>query len=156
MPTTLIRWRPTNNFAVTKNVILTVNANGAVQHWHTTSGKLLNTIYDDLNQLLSADYNNDGSQFVTGGSDTVLRVYDEQTRQEILRLDGDNKSGHSNRVFCVKYCTDNPNLIVSGGWDLAVKVWDIREPNPIKSIFGPYICGDTIDIKDGMLLTGAY
>jgi hypothetical protein len=41
--------------------MLTVNANGAVQHWHTTSGKLLSSIYDDLNQLLSADYNADGS-----------------------------------------------------------------------------------------------
>ena len=104
LPTTVMRWRPSNSQSVTKNVLLTVNASGAVQHWHFTSGKLLNTIYDEMNQLLTADYNPDGSQFVTGGSDTILRVYDEQSRQLIRNLDGGMKSGHSNRVFCVKYC----------------------------------------------------
>jgi COMPASS component SWD3 len=41
MPTTMIRWRPSGSMAVTKNVVISVNANGALQHWHTTSGKLL-------------------------------------------------------------------------------------------------------------------
>ena len=35
---------------MTKNVLISVCANGALQHWHTTSGKLLHTIYDELNQ----------------------------------------------------------------------------------------------------------
>lgn len=49
MPMTQIRWRPATSQAVTKNVIISVNANGALQHWHTTSGKLLHTIWDELN-----------------------------------------------------------------------------------------------------------
>jgi len=49
MPTTQIRWRPAASQAVTKNVIISVNANGSLQHWHTTSGRLLHTIYDELN-----------------------------------------------------------------------------------------------------------
>lgn len=61
MPTTQLRWRPAQSMAVTKNVIIAVNANGALQHWHTTSGKLLHTIYDELNQLLTVDYNPDGT-----------------------------------------------------------------------------------------------
>jgi WD40 repeat protein len=64
--------------------------------------------------------------------------------------------GHTNRVFCVKYSQENPNLIVSGGWDLSVKIWDLREPTPIKQMMGPYICGDTIDINGGYLVTGAF
>lgn len=47
--------------AVTKNVVISVNANGALQHWHTTSGKLLHQVYDELNQLMCCDYNNDGT-----------------------------------------------------------------------------------------------
>ena len=61
MPTTQLKWRPMASQAVTKNVIISVNANGALQHWHTTSGKLLHTIYDELNQLLTVDYNPDGT-----------------------------------------------------------------------------------------------
>ena len=61
MPMTQIRWRPAASQAVTKNVIISVCANGALQHWHTTSGKLLHTIWDELNQLLTVDYNPDGT-----------------------------------------------------------------------------------------------
>ena len=105
-----------------------MNANGALQHWHTTSGKLLHTIYDELNQLLTVDYNPDGSMFATGGSDTVVRVYDEQTRQLKVALEGggSGEPGHSNRVFCVKFDQEDPNFVISGGWDNNVKVWDIR------------------------------
>jgi COMPASS component SWD3 len=75
------RWRPLNGPGVTKNVMISVNANGALQHWHTTSGKLLHTIYDELNQLLCVDYKPDGTLFATAGSDCCVRVYDEATRK---------------------------------------------------------------------------
>ncbi len=158
MPTTQLRWRPAQSMAVTKNVIISVNANGSLQHWHTTSGKLLHTIYDELNQLLTVDYNPDGTMFATGGSDTVVRVYDEQTRQLKIALEGggSGEPGHSNRVFCVKFDQEDPNYVISGGWDNNIKVWDIRQPNPVRSIYGPYVCGDSIDLHDGYLLTGAY
>ena len=45
MPTTQIRWRPGSSMAVTKNVIIAVNANGTLSHYHTTSGKCLHTVY---------------------------------------------------------------------------------------------------------------
>ena len=69
---------------------------------------------------------------------------------------GAGEPGHSNRVFCVKFDQDNANLIVSGGWDNNVKVWDIRQPSPVRSICGPFVCGDSIDLHDQFLLTGAY
>lgn len=73
----LDRWRPLNAPGVTKNVLISVNSNGALQHWHTTSGKLLHTIHDELNQLFTVDYKPDGTAFATGGSDCIVRVYDE-------------------------------------------------------------------------------
>ena len=162
MPMTQIKWRPLACQATTKNVIISVNANGKLQHWHTTSGKLLNTIYDPLNQLLTVDYNNDGTQFVAGGNDCIVRVYDEkllkQKRQLSVNLEGGGSGspGHSNRVFCVKFDPENSNIVVSGGWDNNIMMWDLRQPNPIRSIYGPYICGDSIDLHDGYLLTGSY
>jgi len=118
---------------------------------------LLHTIFDELNGLLSVDYNPDGTQFCTGGTDCIVRVYDETTRDLIVALEGggSGEPGHSNRVFCTKFCHDEPNIIVSGGWDNNIKFWDIRNPSPIRSIHGPFISGDTIDIHDGYLLVGS-
>ena len=35
-----------------------------------------------------------------------------------------NTVGHDNRVFCLKFINDN--LLISGGWDSVVHIWDIR------------------------------
>lgn len=86
--------------------------------------------------------------FVSGGSDRIVRVYDEQTRGLICELEGGHSGdpGHASKVFCCKFNKEDPNLVVSGGWDFNIKVWDIRQPNPCKSIYGPLICGDAIDM----------
>ena len=88
----------------------------------------------------------------------IVRVYDEQTRGLVVALEGggSGEPGHSNRVFCVKFVQDDPNLVISGGWDNNVKVWDVRMATPARSIYGPDICGDSIDLFEGMLLTGSY
>ena len=88
----------------------------------------MHEINDELNQLLTCDYSPDGTQFCTAGSDTVVRVYDEQTRGLVIALEGGGagEPGHSNRIFCSKFNAEDPNLVLSGGWDFNVKVWDIR------------------------------
>jgi len=63
--------------------------------------------------------------------------------------------GHSNRIFSVKF-TDDQNVIVSGGWDNTVFIWDIREAKSVGFIYGPHICGDAIDIRGDVMLTGSY
>jgi hypothetical protein len=43
------------------------------------------------------------------------------------------------------------SLPVEGG----TRIWDIREGNSIATVFGPKISGDSIDLRDNLLLTGA-
>ena len=85
------------------------------------------------------------NKIVTGDSDGIVRVYDEQTRQlkVVYEGGGTGAAGHKMKVNCVKWVDEN--LIVSGGWDKTIKVWDIREPAPIRSIFGPYVAADSFD-----------
>jgi len=45
---------------------------------------------------------------------------------------------------------------MSGGWDNNIKIWDIRSATPIRSIYGPYICGDSIDLSNEVIMTGSY
>ena len=89
---------------------------------------MLNCILDERNQLLGCDYSPLGDQFATAGEDCKVRVYDEVKRmeKECLEGGGTGEPGHSNRVFAVKFDKDNPNFIVSGGWDKCLKIWDIR------------------------------
>ena len=73
-------------------------------------------------------------------------------------------AGHSNRVFSLKYHPEDPNIILSGGWDntapgiqvkdsslkitTQVQVWDTRKGISVKSLWNCYICGSDVSQKD--------
>ena len=59
--------------------------------------------------------------------------------------------GHGNRIYCVKFNKGDENIVVSGGWDNNVFVYDMRHRGPVHAIYGPHICGDAIDFKNEML-----
>lgn len=58
-----------------------------------------------------------------------MKVYDEETRQCVSTLLGEGSviPGHTNRLFSAKFNPDDPNVVVSGGWDYKVLIWDLRE-----------------------------
>lgn len=45
---------------------------------------------------------------------------------------------------------------MSGGWDGNVLLWDLREEKSIGNINGPNLTGDSLDYKNGQILTGSY
>jgi len=161
LPATQLRWRPAASSSKTKNVLISVTAEGLVQHWHITSHKLLHEVGEPGNQLFCVDYVYDGSLFATAGKHRELRIYDEATKrlsQVLTGGDSVHTPGHSNRVFSLKWHPTDRNLIVTGGWDSTIQFWDLRKGHAVKSIFGPHICGDAIDITmDGStVLTGSW
>jgi len=122
-----------------------------------TTGKCLSTIKEYF-QLDSLDYSPDGTKFAAVGSESVLKIYDEQTRKVDSKFTGEAcvVPGHNNRVYCVKYDKEDPNIIVTGGWDKRVIVWDVREKAPVRSMYGPSICGESVDIFEEIVLTGSF
>mmetsp|Transcript_38046 Transcript_38046/g.89007 ORF Transcript_38046/g.89007 Transcript_38046/m.89007 type:complete len:366 (+) Transcript_38046:91-1188(+) len=161
LPTTQVRWRPQQSVSKTKNVLVSVGADGKVLHWHAASGKCLHDITEEGNQLFCIDYVADGSQFATAGKKREIRVYDESTKRLSQVLEGGdavNTPGHSNRVFALKYHPVMWSVLVTGGWDNTVQFWDLRVGHAVRAIFGPHICGDAVDIsQDGnTLLTGSW
>lgn len=164
MPLTCLRWRPAAA-AGTKNVLLSANSDGTVQHWHVTSRKCLHTIKEEdengkPNQVYALDYRGDATAFATAGKDYAVRVYDEATKSVTAKLAsgwvGAPSAGHSNRVFTLKFVPDDPQLLLSGGWDNTVQIWDLRTSQPAASLFGPHICGDAIDVSGNEVLTGSW
>lgn len=160
MPITALKWRPQSSHMKTMNVLVTAQADGSLKHWHTTSGKCLHQRCDNPdNHLYTLDFNVDGTLLAAAGRDCHVRIYDETTKS--LALDMKERGelpGHSNRVFCVKFNPLDSNMLVSGGWDNTIQIYDIRKKGPIESIFGPHICGDSLDFRnDGYtLLAGSY
>ena len=161
-PTTCIRFRPNTTEFREKNVFLTANSSGLVQHWQLSTNKCLDTFSDHAEQVFALDYNDMGSQFVTAGKDGKIRIYDEATKSKIMSLEGGllgdygrEAPGHSNRVFSVKF-THDEHVILSGGWDNTVQIWDTREGCSVRSLHGPHICGDALDLKRGEILTGSW
>ncbi|KAJ0405858.1 hypothetical protein P43SY_001590 [Pythium insidiosum] len=160
MPCTAIRFRPITSSAKTKNVLLAVNSNGSVEHWHITSGKCLHAITNDQNQLYALDYRADGAMFATAGKDHAVRVYDEATKTEVACMRGGHgtlTAGHSNRVFSLKFVPGDDNMVISGGWDNTLQIWDLRAGHSVRGIYGPHIAGDAIDINGKHeILTGSW
>ncbi|KAG9389926.1 WD domain G-beta repeat [Carpediemonas membranifera] len=157
--TTSLAFRSPVAGSKTRNVLLSGNAEGYVQHWHVTSGKCLHTIKEEGNEIYAVQYAHDGSKFATAGKDQTIRIYDEATKTRTLELtDGfaDVTSGHFNRVFSLCYHPTDPNLLISGGWDNTVQVWDLRADHSVRSIYSPHICGDSVDIDGNTVLTGSW
>eukprot|EP00440_Ansanella_granifera_P021627 gb/GFBE01023476.1/.p1 GENE.gb/GFBE01023476.1/~~gb/GFBE01023476.1/.p1 ORF type:complete len:344 (+),score=66.54 gb/GFBE01023476.1/:1-1032(+) len=161
LPTTQVRWRPSQCISKTKNVLVSVGADGRILHWHASSGKCLHEIVEPDNQLFCVDYLSDGSQFATAGKRREVRIYDEYTKKLTQVMKGGdqvNTPGHSNRVFALKYHPTMRNVLVTGGWDNTVQIWDVRQGHAVRAIYGPHVCGDSLDIsQDGeTILTGSW
>ena len=149
-PITCLRWKPFN-----RTTILLVTAEGYILEVHSKSGKILQEIQEENNPLMCVDYSPDGLLFATGGNDKYVRLYDDNTKTLIKKLERHRYDlpEHSNRIFAVKFSKKDPNLLLSGGWDNTILLYDIRAREVQNYLYGPHICGDGMDLKDDLLLT---
>ena len=72
-----------------------------------------------------------------------------------MKMGGKNLPGHSSRIFCVKYHPQDQNIIISGGWDRTIQIYDVREGRTVGSVYGPNVSGDSLDIYDDIIVAGS-
>ena len=149
-PITCLRWKPFN-----RTTLILVTAEGYILEVHSKSGKILQEIQEENNPLMCVDYSYDGMLFATGGNDKYVRLYDDNTKTLIKKLERHRYDlpEHSNRIFAVKFSKKDNNLLLSGGWDNTILLYDIRAREVQNYLYGPHICGDGMDLKDDLLLT---
>eukprot|EP01017_Pseudomicrothorax_dubius_P006405 TRINITY_DN1181_c0_g2_i2.p1 TRINITY_DN1181_c0_g2~~TRINITY_DN1181_c0_g2_i2.p1 ORF type:complete len:302 (+),score=47.44 TRINITY_DN1181_c0_g2_i2:311-1216(+) len=155
MPITCLRWRPATR---AKNLLVSGCADGSISYWHITSGKMLHRIIEHDNHVFALDFRPDGEFLASAGKDFKVRVYDDNTKSLVVTFNAAAwyQTGHSNRVFSIKFVNDDPNILLTGGWDNTIRVWDIRESTSVRAIYGPTISGDSLDYSQGTILTGSY
>jgi COMPASS component SWD3 len=156
-PITSIRWKPHNELKP-KNILVSVSADGNIIHWHTSTGKQLHIIKEENNPIMCIDYSKDGNFFSTVGNDIKVRIYDENTKTllRIMKPGSFDHPGHSNRIFSVNFHKENTNMMATGGWDNTIQFYDLRQGTIINSLYGPHLCGDSLDMKGDYLLTGSW
>jgi WD40 repeat protein len=72
----------------------------------------------------------DGKMSVTGSYDGIVRVWDNETGQELKRL-----RGHKDRVWHVAISPDG-KLAASGGRESSVRLWDVRTGREVREFAG--------------------
>ena len=84
-------------------------------------GRLIQTYAEHGYEVLSLACAADNARFVSSGGDRTVFLWDVTTAQTLRRF-----SGHSGRVNCVCFAGEGDSLVVSGGFDTTVRIWDTR------------------------------
>ena len=161
-PVTTIKFHPSSEFFISASV------DGSIKCWSSRNTKVKWTMNEKsndqkkFNQIFASAFNPDGSKFCTAGLDAKIRIYDFETRQNLQVLeknqsfeDGQN-SGHTSRILSTIYKPDDPNVLFSSGWDDTIYMWDLRAGRSIRSLFGPHVCSDALDVHDVKLVAGSW
>ncbi len=52
---------------------------------------------------------------------------------------------HTQRVFACRFVREDQNLVLTGGWDRTIKIFDLRAGGPVGHWFGAELSGDALD-----------
>lgn len=98
--------------------------------------------------IFSVRYSPNGSEVIAGASDRCVYVHDLATRRQVLRI-----RAQENDVNAVAFADASSNIIVSGGDEGVLKVWDRRQmvdrrPKPVGAFVGHFDGITFIDPRD--------
>lgn len=146
-----IRWKSNKR-------LLCANVEGFLIEYDTAECSQVASLREEDNQILALDYCSELGKIATAGKDANVRIYDDATKRLVRTYEKGSwySPGHSNRVFAAKFKTREPNTLITGGWDSAIFIWDIRQPKSVAAFVGPNVSGDTIDTREDVLLIGSH
>lgn len=147
---TSVRWRGSGN------LLLSTHTDGAINYWRPASGRLVHQMTEEAD-IYALDVETAGVGFATGSSDSKVRLYDGEKHclAGVMEPQGPQAPGHSSRVFSLKFSSDS-RLLLSGGWDSTIHIWDVRTRRAIGAFLGAYMCGDALDLKEDTVLAGSW
>ncbi|XP_042198517.1 uncharacterized WD repeat-containing protein all2124 isoform X2 [Callorhinchus milii] len=148
------------------SLLLVGSADGNLNIYDWELGSEPVTISEENNEINALDFSLDGGIFATAGKDRSIRLYDSLTNQVCNVFEAPDvrswddlslTSGHTKRIFALRFHPEEHHTFLTGGWDRALKVWDKRAAKSAqRSIGGPHICGAGIDIQGNSVVTASW
>nr|XP_033795413.1 serine-threonine kinase receptor-associated protein-like isoform X2 [Geotrypetes seraphini] len=150
---------------LSSKLLVAAGADGIISIYDIESTNVI-SFAEAGNEINALDFCLDGSVYATAGKDRHIRLYDSRTNEILHILEAPDimnnddltlTSGHSRRIFALKFHPNEYHIFLTGGWDNSIKIWDKRMAKEARRVInGPHICGPGIDIKDNKILTGSW
>ena len=87
-----------------------------------------------------------GGGFFAGTSIETLSNHSSSDNSDI-----GSGGSHSNRIFAICFHPLEKDIILSGGWDKTIQIWDARISGnghgAVRSMFGAHLCGDALQVS---------
>lgn len=105
---------------------------GDITVWRTDTAEVVQTLQSSQTQaprsdgtahpaaaeVLALAFSPDGTVLVSGGGDTIVRMWDVQTGRQIQML-----AGHTRRVSAIEFVPDG-KLLITGSYDGSLRLWE--------------------------------
>ncbi|KAI0446658.1 WD40-repeat-containing domain protein [Xylaria telfairii] len=97
-------------------------------------GRLIQTYSAHGYEVLSLSVSADNARFASAGGDRSVFLWDVTSAQTLRRFGGGSSHGHSARINSVSFAGEDDSLVISGGLDASVRIWDVRSgaPKPVQ------------------------
>jgi len=162
---TRVRWHPKTNKDDENEIVLASYRRGFLRYWHTgdrySHEKRNVATIESENEAPFQSFSVNPLEMdrIAIASENEILIYDEKTQKLIRKLKGDRRAdahGEFHPLLTlnqVKYHPSEPNILVSGGLDHLIHIWDERVPRrSVRQIHGPCVCGESMDIDEKNLL----
>ncbi|KAL9624200.1 MAG: hypothetical protein Q9160_001447 [Pyrenula sp. 1 TL-2023] len=109
---------PVNAVQLRGDLVASASGDGMAKLWNLRSGLCIKEFPSRDRGLACVDFSEDGTTILAGGNDRVVYQFDTNTGALVREL-----KGHKDLVRSLHLDSVN-NRIVSGSYDMSVKVWD--------------------------------
>lgn len=165
-----VRFQPHRNAASMRDMMLVACTDGSVSLWHLGSvqmvfGQKIKALSSDGNptgavsEQYACDFAAHGGQFVVGGDDSVVRLFDAQRGANVasLRLAENGLTpAHSGRIQALRW-VPHEDLVLSAAADLSVQLWDVRTKSAaVHHISDTLVQGpEGLDVNNGVVVVAS-
>ena len=156
-PITAFAWKPTKEEGQSNQKLLGSCLDGGIIRWTIQNAASVEHIkLSEDAKYHAIDYGGP-SRFCIAGNWPSIEVWDEERMVLLQSIRDGIEPAHTNKIFTCRFVPDGTNMIYSGGWDNAVRFWDVRTGEKVMGgILGPQINGETVDMSQDMktVITG--